>query len=290
MTTLDFSSLTDDQLVDLIRAALQEAVARGGAVEAAVRAAGLDEAEKARIAKDAAEQAARQIREEEAARIAREAAERTRREAESRKTNDAAARLRAIAVEARSLFGSDQDNFKVEVWDRAGDRRVYIGHGHSENWIEYYHTGNHRFGPQTLKITAKSCASDLAKHLEITKEEAAEKIKAFCCMVATKYQTMRLEVTPDNAPLDPLATLKRFILVRAGGFGVYGHKNRGSARNITNEYLDADRFLTADAARAAIPQYVGSPLHLYLAEAPEAIEVREVDHRVAFAPKAEVTS
>lgn len=37
MDALDFTALSDDQLVGLIRAALRECVARGGAVQAAAR-------------------------------------------------------------------------------------------------------------------------------------------------------------------------------------------------------------------------------------------------------------
>ncbi len=47
---LDFSAISDDQLIGLVRAALQEAGWRNPAVAQAMRGAVLDEAEKAAIA------------------------------------------------------------------------------------------------------------------------------------------------------------------------------------------------------------------------------------------------
>lgn len=84
MADLDFSSLSDDQLVELIRAALSEAARRGRASVAAAQEAWLDEAEKTRVAKEATEREAAKLRAAERERIAREAAERVRREHEAR--------------------------------------------------------------------------------------------------------------------------------------------------------------------------------------------------------------
>ena len=81
---LDFSSLTDDQLVELLRATLNECVQRNPAVQAAAQSAIIDEKEKAEIAKQAAEQEAAKLRAQERERIAKEAAERVRRENEER--------------------------------------------------------------------------------------------------------------------------------------------------------------------------------------------------------------
>jgi hypothetical protein len=78
--TLDFSTLTDDQLVGLLRSVLRECVARGGAVQAAARSAGIDEAERAQIAKDAAEREAAKLRAKERERVAKDAAERVKQE------------------------------------------------------------------------------------------------------------------------------------------------------------------------------------------------------------------
>ena len=59
---MDFTPLTDDQLVELIRAACSEAVKRGAACAAAAQGAYLGEAEKAQIARDAAAREAEKLR------------------------------------------------------------------------------------------------------------------------------------------------------------------------------------------------------------------------------------
>jgi hypothetical protein len=73
---LDLSALTDDQLIGLLRAILEEAIRRHPAMEAAVRAAVLEESEKATIAKEAADREAAKIRALERQRVAEEAAAR----------------------------------------------------------------------------------------------------------------------------------------------------------------------------------------------------------------------
>ena len=80
MDGLDFSELSDDQLLTLIRAAVREAVDRHPGLKAAVEAAMLDEAERARIYQQATEREAAALRAAERERVAAEAAERVRRE------------------------------------------------------------------------------------------------------------------------------------------------------------------------------------------------------------------
>jgi len=103
---LDFSVLTDDQLLSLIRAALAEAVERGAAITAAAQSVYLDAAEKMEIARQAAEREAAILRAKERERIAREAAERVRQQAEAEKTRAQkeaeAARQQKQAEAARS--------------------------------------------------------------------------------------------------------------------------------------------------------------------------------------------
>jgi hypothetical protein len=91
---LDFSALTDDQLLELLRAACQAAAARNPAIARAAEAIVLDEAERARIIAAAAEQEAAALRAAERERIAKEAREKVRAGAEAidaaRRANDAA--------------------------------------------------------------------------------------------------------------------------------------------------------------------------------------------------------
>ena len=78
MEGLDFSQLSDDQMLGLIRAALREVVARGPAMEAAARDAVLDEAERDEIRRRSAEREAAILRARERERVAAEAAEAVR--------------------------------------------------------------------------------------------------------------------------------------------------------------------------------------------------------------------
>lgn len=79
MNGLDFSALSDDQLLLLIKAALREAVNRHPALGEAARAAMLDEQERLRILREAGEREAAALRARERAQLAHEAAEEVRR-------------------------------------------------------------------------------------------------------------------------------------------------------------------------------------------------------------------
>jgi len=81
MEPLDFGKLSNDQLLSLLRAVLQECVERGQNVCAAAQAVGLDENEKARVIQEASTREAAKLRAQERERIAREAAELVRRKA-----------------------------------------------------------------------------------------------------------------------------------------------------------------------------------------------------------------
>ena len=118
MDGLDFSVLTDDQLIGLIRAALRECVARGGAVQAAARDATLDEAERAQVARAAADREAAKLRAQERERVAREAAEEVRRQHEAR---EAAAR-RAEAEQAAARR-AEEARIAAEETVRKADAR-----------------------------------------------------------------------------------------------------------------------------------------------------------------------
>jgi hypothetical protein len=294
MTHLDFSSVTDDQLVELIRAALVEAVRRGGAVEAAVRQAGLDEAEKARIAQAAAERESRRIREEEERRIAAEAAERVRREAArkqetgaeeaKRKHNES---IRLVAVRARELFGSDASEFMVQVWEKPGDRRVYIGHGYESNWLEYYRDGTSRYAPGTLMVVKPSTCpifKDLAAHLGKTVPEAVDLVKEFCEQLCKEWKTVKIEVNTSNAPLHPGSLVDRWIL--HAGDNKWGRDHRKGW--LTFDKSEATTFESESLALEAIPKYVGAN-SMHLAKTAEEVTVVKVSRRLAFPPTKEAS-
>jgi hypothetical protein len=284
---LDFSTLTDDQLVGLIREALQEVVRRGPAVEAAARAAGLDEAEKAKVAAAAAQAEARRLRDEEARRVAEEAAAKVRQEADEHKADaerDKAAILRGIAREARSLFGSDQPEFTVALWEKPGDRRIYIGHGYNSNWVEYHHDGDHRTAPGTCKAIA-AVVDPLAEHLGVMKAEAREKVADFCRRLIERKFRGKLEVNASNAPIDPATLVDEYVLAVPQGDGTtrYGKTNRNTWYGYN--LADADPFPTREAALAAAAKHYVGPGAGHLTDSLDKITLATRKVRRAFPPK-----
>lgn len=117
--------------------------------------------------------------------------------------------LRDFAKEARSLFGSDIEEFPIKVWSSGADRRVYCGF----DWACYYHTGNSRVSPGTLKCEIS--LDYLAKERGITTGEAETLVKDFCQRLAKAWNTLKLQVSEDNAPRDP-ACYRTNWLIRSG--------------------------------------------------------------------------
>lgn len=102
MDALDFTGLTDDQLLGLIRAALREVSSRDPSLSAAARDAMLDEAERARVATEATDREAAKLRAQERERVAREAAATVRAQHAEQTRQDTAAQAQAAAEAART--------------------------------------------------------------------------------------------------------------------------------------------------------------------------------------------
>jgi len=192
---LDFSPLTDDQLIDLIRAACMEAAHRGMTTRMAAENAMLDEAEKARIAHEAAARAQAELAREEARRIAREAEEkvRTAAEAAQRKTEQEKVAKTweykdEVGAQVATILKPKRD-CQLKVWLKGADKRVYIGGGFKDNDVEYFHAGNHHEKPGTMRIDTRD--------LHIGKEDLPE-VKAqllpVLTAVCTKYNTITIPI------------------------------------------------------------------------------------------------
>jgi hypothetical protein len=189
---IDFSVLSDDQLVELVKAACVEAVKRGQYVEAATSSAMLDEAEKLRIAQSAAEKAVADLKREEAERIAREAAEKVRAEADAQKSKaerDAAKakqdRLWALkkktAQDCIDIFGVGT---WLTVWEKQGEKRIYIQDGepfakHTGTVCEYYCTGNSKQAPGSVKVWGKN-------------KEKLDEVKTFCKATCAAWNAVKI--------------------------------------------------------------------------------------------------
>lgn len=188
---LDFSPLTDDQLIQLIRAACAEVGRRGAACAMAAQAVYLDEVERARVAREAAEREAERLRQADAERIAREAADKVRREAERQKVVDAAAseaklwaRRKGIA-QAIAATGYDVKGDQVVVWlSGTKEKRVFLqerGHG-GVTYATFYATGNGRHVPGSFEFRAGMTPS------------LKEALKPVLCAIAKEWNAFRVDL------------------------------------------------------------------------------------------------
>lgn len=160
---LDFSGLTDDQLIALIRAACEEARHRGAATETAARNVYLDEVERARISRAAELLEAERLRSEEAARVAREAADKVRRDADRQKINDVASAERKMwamrkgIAQALDAAGWNCRGDQLVVWlSPAKEKRVFLQkavYGVSA-YATLYVTGNRSHAPGSIQFSS----------------------------------------------------------------------------------------------------------------------------------------
>lgn len=157
---MDFSKLTNDQLVELVRSLCYEAVQRGQAVEQAVQAVMLSEAEKAQIAAQAAAREAQRLREAEAERIAREAAEKVRRETEAQRSQaekeERHRKDRRIAAFCEAVYRVLGEHCTINLWapkeQPALDNRLYIdGLSYPRSKICIYIDGNRKARPGSIE-------------------------------------------------------------------------------------------------------------------------------------------
>lgn len=174
---LDFTNITDDQLIDLIRAALAEAVARGHETRVAAETSAMEAQAKAR---------------EEAAKIAAEAQaaiERERLAAEAAKT--------AATWEYKDRVGRELSDLlrphkamELAVWSRGADKRIYVdGGGRRHNTIEYYHTGNQYKRPGYLGFMVAGLSITDAEFREITPA-----LKQLLGELCDKWSSLRLPI------------------------------------------------------------------------------------------------
>lgn len=155
---LNFSGLTDDQLIALIRAACEEARHRGAATETAAQNVYLDEVERARIARAAELLEAERLRNEEAARVAEEAAARVRRDADRKQIDDMAHEERALwskrkgIAQALVAAGWDCRGDQLVVWlSPSKEKRVFLQESRRGLTYATLHvTGNNRHAPGSI--------------------------------------------------------------------------------------------------------------------------------------------
>lgn len=203
MDGLDFSALTDDQLVELARACCLEAVRRSPATRMAMEAMMLDEAERVRIARTAGEQEAAAIRAAERERVAREAAaavraaeeQRTgaaRREAAQRE-GEAAVRIAAERAAASmswlrragAIVGRHPQAIQLSLLDTPYGRRVLVDPGAEK--FERDHLADYTVATKTLK-TKRDLLPKRAELIALAAEFAALHPTQRVRLVGADYQ------------------------------------------------------------------------------------------------------
>lgn len=154
---LDFTGLTDDQLVGLIRAACEEAVTRGAAVEMAARAEFLSAAERVQVARAAAERETERLRREETERVAAAAASRSAVDVVAERERQLWAQRKGIA-QALDAAGWNVVGDQLVVWlsDR-NEKRVFLQQNKYDGttWVTLYVTGNAKHAPGSCLFDSK---------------------------------------------------------------------------------------------------------------------------------------
>lgn len=162
--SIGFEHLSDDDLIKHIRAAIAEAVRRGGYMAESARSEYEDGIERARIAVAAAEarkeaEHARAIREAEAD-ASRQAANAAR-EAEAARINRSWAIKKGDAEAVRALLedagyeASDIAEVTIAAWKSGADRRIYITGERRINLVSYYVEGSRKYPPGTIEVSRR---------------------------------------------------------------------------------------------------------------------------------------
>lgn len=156
---MDFSTLSDEQLIELIKGALAETIKRGQTVVDAAREVMLDEKREAEIRFKAQEIAKEKILRQEAERIAKEEEAKIlakQRQSEEQKAIDAQKKnWAAKKSQAERMLSFFDGNIWINVWKSGNEKRVYINDGEpfgkrTKEVACYYATGNAKRAPNTF--------------------------------------------------------------------------------------------------------------------------------------------
>jgi hypothetical protein len=157
--TMDFSPLTDEQLLELIKSAMGEAVSRGvGQIASNIY---LDAQEEARIKAEVVSMAQEKAKQAEIDRIKRESAHQVEKETREKQAKQQAinwAKKSALvtALKEHTLFEDDTD-FSFNIWEsQSGEVRIYLqgppkGRRGHEWEIVYYATGSRYNPPKSIE-------------------------------------------------------------------------------------------------------------------------------------------
>lgn len=159
---MDFSALSDDQLLQLLKLAMQEALNRGGAVKAAAEASVISTQEKAEIERKVAIEMLHKKAESERLRIEKEA--KAKFEAESIKTKVQATEQKWSCKSAIASVIKEwgyKGKFELNIWRSGANRRVYFQLDRRGTWkFCLYLTGNLYHPPMDFEGEGADCWFD----------------------------------------------------------------------------------------------------------------------------------
>jgi hypothetical protein len=216
MSGIDFSGLSDEQLLQLLTEAMAEAMNRGEVVRLAAQDAVLSTEEKLQIQQRVAAQYAERKLQEERQRVEREAEEKhkakeLKQQAEKTETLWSA---RAAIVAAIRQWGYDGD-FEINIWSSGADRRVYFQktvssgrRGFTAEWkFCLYVTGNNYQAPGAFIGEGANCWFD----------DKQELLQAFLLEVANAWKG-DMKMSSDTGTAEPSEKwLKKYLAVLNGG-------------------------------------------------------------------------
>jgi hypothetical protein len=179
---LDFSTLNDEQLVELIRESCAEAGRRGAAVAAAAKQTIFEEVERARVTRQAREAAEETLRQNQVRQAAREEAQRIQREAETaerlrveERERTQWAKKKGVAQALDALYDLTNGDTIVAWIGSTNERRIFF-QSKPFGGITYatlYVTGNRKNPPGSFEFPDKTLEGreELAEILRAIAEE-----------------------------------------------------------------------------------------------------------------------
>lgn len=177
---MDFSLLSDDQLLQLLKLAMTEALSRGGAVRFAAEQEVVSAQERAAIEREVAAKLLLEKEEKERARIKEEAEAKFRAEENQKKaqTTEIVWSYKAAIAQAIKEWGYE-GKFELNIWSNKADRRVYFQLDRRGTWkFCLYLTGNAYHPPMELEGEGADCWFD----------DKQKKLKAFLSLVAKHWK------------------------------------------------------------------------------------------------------
>jgi hypothetical protein len=193
---MDFSQLSNEQLIGLIREALAEAVRRGCTAEAkeVYQTAKEQAEEQAEVARVAAALEAERRRAAEIQKATKLAAAEAERKAEAAKIAAAAEAERKVWAKKKGIVlkllelveekpeGDWIQGLEIHVWQGAdGEQRVYLQWGFDQKAVTYFATGNRYNAPGTL-----TSRKDLVPYKEALKK---------FCLALTRWNTLKIDAS-----------------------------------------------------------------------------------------------